>query len=135
MTKKEQKPKTTERQQKKVVVSKIKEVGRKTLQASTGLLKRFDIIKLKIGDFSIKIAKDGQNTILFVCGAFVVSFVGLGFGFITTTLLFFLLLTLYFFRDPNRVLPDRKNIVVAPCDGLILSIEKAKLPEELNNED
>ena len=134
MTKKELKQKTTDKQKKKIV-NTIKEVGQKTLQASTGLLKRFDIIKLKIGDFSIKIAKDGQNTILFVCGAFVVSFIGLGFGFITTSLLFFLLLTLYFFRDPHRVLPDKKNIVVAPCDGLILNIETSSLPEELSIKD
>jgi phosphatidylserine decarboxylase len=45
------------------------------------------------------------------------------------------MLTIWFFRDPERVLPDKKNVVVSPCDGLILKIETASLPEELNSDD
>ena len=117
------------------IANTIKEAGKKTIYASGRLLKHFDVVRLKIGDFHVKISKDGKNTILFVCGAFVVSFIGLGFGFITTTLLFFLLLTLYFFRDPHRVLPERTNVVVSPCDGLILNIETSSLPQELSIKD
>ena len=39
---------------------------------------------------------------------------------------FFALLTLfitYFFRDPERVLPEEPNALVAPADGKILSVE------------
>lgn len=38
----------------------------------------------------------------------------------------------YFFRDPNRVTPDFKNIVVAPADGKVIKIEVSKNPEVLS---
>ncbi len=38
----------------------------------------------------------------------------------------------YFFRDPNRVTPDLKNIVVAPADGKIIKIDVSKNPEVLS---
>jgi len=34
------------------------------------------------------------------------------------------LFTLYFFRDPKRVAPDEKRIILAPADGKILLVEK-----------
>ena len=38
----------------------------------------------------------------------------------------------YFFRDPSRVTPDLKNIVVAPADGKIIKIDVSKNPEILS---
>ncbi len=38
----------------------------------------------------------------------------------------------YFFRNPNRVTPVDKNLVIAPADGLIQSITTCKAPSELN---
>ena len=38
----------------------------------------------------------------------------------------------YFFRDPSRVTPDLKNIVVAPADGKIIKIDLSKNPEVLS---
>lgn len=35
-----------------------------------------------------------------------------------------LLFTLYFFRDPKRVAPDEKRIILAPADGKILLVQK-----------
>lgn len=35
-----------------------------------------------------------------------------------------LLFTLYFFRDPKRIIPDEKRIILAPADGKILLVEK-----------
>lgn len=43
----------------------------------------------------------------------------------------FTLFCLYFFRDPERVLPPRANVFVAPADGLVVSIEQAVPPAEL----
>ncbi len=43
----------------------------------------------------------------------------------------FTLFCLYFFRDPDRVLPPRANVFVAPADGLVVSIEQAVPPAEL----
>ena len=45
--------------------------------------------------------------------------------------LIFTLFCLYFFRDPERVLPPRQDVFVAPADGLVLSIERAIPPAEL----
>ena len=37
----------------------------------------------------------------------------------------------YFFRDPWRVSPQQEGLVLAPADGLILSVEEAAPPAEL----
>ena len=37
----------------------------------------------------------------------------------------------YFFRDPERVTPDIKNVVVSPADGIVQMIAKVPAPEEL----
>ncbi len=37
----------------------------------------------------------------------------------------------YFFRDPERVTPDIKDVVVSPADGIVQMITKVKAPEEL----
>ena len=84
---------------------------------------------------NVTIAHEGKNTIYIIIFIIVVSFLATGLEFITTTLIFVMFLTLYFFRDPVRVLPDRKNVIVSPCDGLILSITKSLLPEELGGKD
>ncbi len=43
----------------------------------------------------------------------------------------FALFCLYFFRDPERVVPTRPGLFVAPADGHIVSVEMAAPPEEL----
>jgi phosphatidylserine decarboxylase len=40
---------------------------------------------------------------------------------------------IFFFRDPNRVVPKQENVVVSPADGIVQKIERAKLPEEIAN--
>ncbi len=37
---------------------------------------------------------------------------------------FFLLFTLYFFRDPERITPKNENFVIAPADGRIIFIKE-----------
>lgn len=38
----------------------------------------------------------------------------------------------YFFRDPERYVPQIKNVVVSPADGTVQMIAKVKAPEELD---
>lgn len=38
----------------------------------------------------------------------------------------------YFFRDPERVTPETKDVVVSPADGIVQMITKVKAPEELD---
>ena len=68
----------------------------------------------------------------FILGGLVVAVLGL---FIWAPLawigVLFTLFCLYFFRDPDRVLPPRADVFVAPADGLVVSIEQAVPPAEL----
>jgi phosphatidylserine decarboxylase len=53
--------------------------------------------------------------------------------------IFFLCLTLfitYFFRDPVRAVPQKENLVIAPADGRVISIEQnTSLPDDLADTD
>lgn len=46
--------------------------------------------------------------------------------------LIFAVFCLYFFRDPERVPPDRPNAVIAPADGHVVSVMAAVPPAELD---
>ncbi len=35
----------------------------------------------------------------------------------------FLLFSIYFFRDPDRVTPDKENVVISPADGKVLFVK------------
>ena len=39
----------------------------------------------------------------------------------------------YFFRDPERVIPEKKNIIISPADGKILFAGPSKAPENLSD--
>lgn len=45
--------------------------------------------------------------------------------------LFLAIWCVYFFRDPNRMIPEEKDTVVSPADGLIQNIMEVDAPEEL----
>ncbi len=43
----------------------------------------------------------------------------------------FALFCLYFFRDPERVPPGRRGVLLAPADGRVVSVTAAPPPPEL----
>ena len=43
----------------------------------------------------------------------------------------FAVFCLYFFRNPERVVPDRSGVIVAPADGRVVLVGPAVPPEEL----
>lgn len=49
-------------------------------------------------------------------------------------LLLFLVFTLNFFRDPDRVTPDGENIVISPADGVVVLIKDVHEAEYLKGE-
>ena len=68
--------------------------------------------------------------ILFALVAFILSLISdfLGWiGFILT------LWCVYFFRDPERVIPEKTNILVSPADGKIVFSGFSKSPENLSD--
>ncbi len=85
----------------------------------------FDTLKR----FVTPIHKDG---LIFVLIAAVVTLILGNFsdtlGWIGTVITLWIV---YFFRDPERVTPDKKGVVVSAADGLITRIETAAPPPEL----
>ncbi len=68
----------------------------------------------------------------FIVGGIAVAVIGLLLWHpLTWAGLLFTVFCLYFFRDPERVLPPRADVFVAPADGLVVSIERAAPPPEL----
>jgi len=69
----------------------------------------------------------------FIYGGAAVAVVGglLFGGWIFWPATLFTLFCLYFFRDPERVTPSRRNIVVAPADGRVVMVGEAVPPSEL----
>ncbi len=74
--------------------------------------------------------KYGYNTIgivLIVVFVLIVFSIFLNHNFIRIPLIiisiFLIIFTLYFFRDPDRTIPDEKNIVLSPADGRVLFVK------------
>ncbi len=69
----------------------------------------------------------------FILGGAVAVVAGLVFaGWLAWLGAAFVLFCLYFFRDPERVVPDRPGVVVAPADGRVVMVGQAVPPAELD---
>lgn len=55
-------------------------------------------------------------------------FAMLGWAFMTVLTLALTLFTVYFFRDPERVIPNEEGAVIAPADGRVIFV--GEVPEE-----
>ena len=80
----------------------------------------------------MKIVKDGYPFIIF---SLILTFIVLYFwGIVWAVVPFVLMLYFaYFFRNPNRPLPNDENILYAPADGRVMSIEEIYDEEYLND--
>ncbi len=77
----------------------------------------------------IPINNEGYSIILTIAFLSVIaSLISNIFGMIFVILL---LLSIYFFRDPVRVINNEDDVVVAPADGVVDAIEEVFPPEEL----
>ena len=90
------------------------------------LLKELEFVK----SYFPKIHKSGfPFIVLFVFGTIIFSLIADFFGWLGIILTIW---CVYFFRDPDRITPQKDNILVSPADGKILSISLEKAPENLS---
>lgn len=82
---------------------------------------------------SIQIHEEGQIYILISAAITTFSAVFSGFSGITVFFLFLTFGVVSFFRDPERVIPQKKGVIVSPGDGVIVAIDDAPLPSELTS--
>ena len=79
--------------------------------------------------FIPKIHKQGYYLISIFA---VISFLLLSFSQLLGFLAFILTAwCIFFFRDPDRVILNDKNIIISAADGIVQKIQKAKLPQEI----
>ena len=52
---------------------------------------------------------------------------------IITVILFYWFRNIYFFRDPSRAVPNKKNIIISPADGRVMYIYKVKEGKVISN--
>ena len=81
----------------------------------------------------LQLAREGYPFIAFFAVATIVSFF-FRINWLTATALILTLFMLYFFRDPDRNTQHDPNAFIAPADGRIVMIAKAKEDEILNTE-
>lgn len=70
--------------------------------------------------------KPQYAVILLVASALTALSIWLGFWWASIPIILFALALLAFFRDPERITPVRRNIMVAPADGKISSIHEVE---------
>jgi phosphatidylserine decarboxylase len=71
----------------------------------------------------IPVAREGYPFIAFIAFATLVAAL-LEYEFFATLLLFLTGFVFYFFRDPERIIPDSEDGVVSPADGKVILVEK-----------
>lgn len=78
------------------------------------------------------IAREGYPFIA-LFGFVTLVFALLGWTLITLILLFLTIFTVYFFRDPLRVIPDEEGVLVAPADGKVIFVGEVEEERYFNS--
>ena len=80
--------------------------------------------------FHLKIDKHAK---IYVLTLFLLTIVFFTFSnFISIIFLILLLFTVYFFRDPDRMVPVNPNLILSPADGIITFVGSFAAPKETN---
>lgn len=75
----------------------------------------------------IPIAPEGwAHVAVFFVGAVILAYLSPLLGVLGGVLLAW---CVYFFRDPERMVPETANIAVAPCDGKVIAVQEVDMPE------
>jgi phosphatidylserine decarboxylase len=86
-----------------------------------------------IRDFMPSIHKEGYFFIvIFVIATMIFFALSAPLGWIGVVLTVW---CVFFFRDPERIVPIGENLLVSPADGVVQRITKAKLPKEIADTD
>jgi len=71
----------------------------------------------------IPMAREGYPFIVFIAFATLIAAL-IGYESVALILLFLTGFVCYFFRDPERIIPDTEESVVSPADGKVILVEK-----------
>ncbi len=77
------------------------------------------------------INKDGYKFVAIAAGVTALAFL-LSLNWLALLCLLVTAALAFFFRDPSRIVPMRDGLVVAPADGVVISVEPVVPPSELN---
>jgi|TARA_B110000467_G_C18337108_1_gene499066 phosphatidylserine decarboxylase len=78
----------------------------------------------------VPIHKEGYKYIG-IFAAVTLIFLWIGLDFLFTASLILTLWCAYFFRDPERVTPQKEGLIIAPADGVVQSVKLSLPPAEL----
>jgi len=78
--------------------------------------------------FQLKFSSHASSYLITLTLLVIVFFVFL--PFVGICLLFLLIFVAYFFRDPDKVIPQDENLILSPADGVITFIGPSDLPPE-----
>ncbi len=79
----------------------------------------------------VPIHKEGHKYIG-IFAAITLIFLWIGLDFFFTVGLILTLWCAYFFRDPDRVTPQKEGLIIAPADGVVQSVKLSVPPAELD---
>lgn len=84
-------------------------------------------------NYGIPIAAEGWPFILPLAAITIMAFL-LGWKWPGCALLVLTLFTLFFFRDPERIVPEGKGVVVSPADGKVIVVKDVFEPHYLKQD-